>query len=370
MALESVSGYYEGFTLQQIEEAILWELGQVQGTTVSYNKYPQAKIREKLTNRQNWFVFHTHCLKKFALIVAKEGYRQYKLPTNCIDSGLIAVKYYDSATSYINLKVVDLDYMNNNLEGYLVEDDSAPEYAFVGDSYGNIPMLEVSPAPDADGTNYSTDPDTGVAIGGDLPGATNNISGAATGGSSTTLEDSATTLTDLGLAAGMYARNVTDGCYGYILSIATNAVTFASALTGGTNNTFAAGDSYLILAGEYGVITSWEDDDEFIFGSEVGILSTITVPAGNFRVDFVPYPLSFPSSGNTTMKPEIPRLYQMDALAMGVVADFLRTFNENTKEFKRAEVYDKISQNAMMLASQKKSRPFKNKPVRMRPSRG
>jgi len=368
MALQSVSGYYEGFTLQQLESAVLWELGQVIGTDPSYDRFPQDKIREKFNNRQQWFVFHTHCLKKFALILAKADYRQYKLPTNCMDSGLIAVKYFDSATSYVDLEIVDIQFMNNMQMGYLVSGSSMPQYAFMGDSYGNIPMLEVHPPPEDDGTSYTISPDTGVTIGGDLPGATNNISGLATDGDDTTLTDSATDFSTLGLVAGIYVRNVTDGSYGYIESVATNSITLAAALTGGTANTFSAGDSYAILAGEYGVLTSWEDDDKFMFSSEVGLLSNITVPAGNFRVDYVPYPLEFPSTGNDQMKPEIPKLYQYDALAMGAVADFLRTFHESTKEFQRAAEYEKIFMNAIAIASSKKStRPFKNKPVRMRP---
>lgn len=364
----TTSGFYEGYTLQELEEAILWELGQVVGTTVSYNRFPQAKIRKKLTNRQNKFVAATHCLKKFALIRAKEGYRQYKLPLNCIDGGIIAVKYYDSSDSYEELDIVDLDFMNSEMEGYLTEDDSTPEYAFMGDSYGNIPMLEVHPAPDEDGTSYTVSPDTGVTTGGDLPGATSNITGQATGGSGTTLVDSTKDFTTLGLAAGMYVRNVTDGSYAYIQSIATTTLTFASTLTGGTNNTFSAGDSYNILAGEYGVLIDWEDDDRYIFSSEVGNLVNITVPAGNFRIDFVPYPLEFPSSANDDMYPEIPKLYHLDALAMGVVADFLRTFHENSKEFKRAAVYEAIAQAAIVQAAAKKtSRPFNTKPVKIRP---
>lgn len=371
MALESVSGFYEGFTLLELEEAILWELGQVIGTTVSYDRFPKSKIRQKINNRQNWFVFHTHCLKKFALIVAKEGYRQYKLPINCMDGGLIAVKFYASAASYEELDVVDLAYMNDAEEGYLVAGGGTPEYAFMGDSYGNIPMMEVHPAPDEDGTSYSLDPDTGVSVGGDLPGATNNITGTATGGNGTELDDTGgVDFTDLGLVEGIYVRNVTDESYGYIDTIAETKLTMASTLTGGTDNTFSAGDSYNILAGEYGVLTeaSWENDDQYIFGAEVGVLSSITVPAGNFRVDYVPYPLGFPSSGSNSTKPEIPKLYQMDGLAMGVVGDFLRTFHEKTMEFKRAEAYDKIAGNAMAQASKKKeNRPFKRKPVRIRP---
>ena len=76
---------------------------------------------------------------------------------------------------------------------------------------------------------------------------------------------------------------------------------------GGSSNVFALGDSYYILAGEYGVVTSWEDDDKVIFASEVGLVANITVPAGNLQIDYVPYPIAFPDSGNDNQYPEIPK---------------------------------------------------------------
>lgn len=369
MALEhTTSGYYEGLTLLDLEKIIMWELGQVTGLEISYNRFPQWLIRQKLNNRQNYFVCESQCLKKMALILCKEGYRQYKAPINCMDNGIIAAKYYSASTSYEELKVVDLDYMNTKMKGYLTDDDSDPEYIFMGDSYGNIPMIEVHPAPDADGTSYSADDDTGITIGGDIPGATNNITGQATGGSDTTLEDSSVDdFEDLGVVAGISVQNVTDGSAGVVLSISTNTITLASALTGGTANSFSAGDSYEILLGEYGVLVDWENDDRYIFGSEVGLLANITVPAGNIRLDFVPYPMTFPSSGNNDQYPEIPKLYHHD-FAMGVVADLLKTFNETTKEFKRAEHYEAIYQLALSKAAgRSKNRPFQNKPVNFRP---
>jgi hypothetical protein len=242
-------------------------------------------------------------------------------------------------------------------------------YCYMGDSYGNIPMLGVYPKPDTDGTSYSISPDTGVTTGGDLPGATTNVTGQATGGSATTLDDTAVDFTDLGLVSGMAVKNVTDGSTGTISTIATTQIVLVSALTGGTANVFAAGDSYEILAGEYGVLTSWDDDDMTIFGSEVGVLANITVPAGNIRVDYIPYPLPFPADGNAGQYPEIPKLYHMD-FAMGVVADLLRTFGEGSREFQRAAYYDGIFNNAVALAmSKKKSRPFDVKPVSFFPAR-
>ena len=180
MALShTTSGFYEGLALTDLLKTIMWELGQVVGVEVDYNRFPPWLIRQKLNDRQNKFVFESQCLKKMAIVRCKEGYRQYKCPINCMDNGIIAAKYYDSATSYQDLEIVDLDFMNTEMEGYLVEADSEPEYIFMGDSYGNIPMIEVHPAPDADGTDYALDPDTGITIGGDLPGATSNVTGAA-----------------------------------------------------------------------------------------------------------------------------------------------------------------------------------------------
>jgi len=375
----TTSGYFQGETLVDLEKLILWELGQVIGNEVSYDRFPQWLIRisydrfpqwlirKYLNDRQNKFVFYSQCLKKFALIRAKEDYRQYRLPVNCMENGVIAAKYYDSATSYTDLKIVDLDYMNEKQQGYLIAGSSDPEFAFQGDSYGNIPMLEVHPAPDEDGTEYTLGDDAGIYIGADLPSGSSNITGAATGGSGTTLDDTAVDFTDMGLGPGMAVRNVGDGSMGVIQTIATTRLTFAATLTGGTTNAFAAGNSYEILVGEYGVLIDWDSDEQYLYESQIGLLSTITVPAGNFRVDYIPYPLSFPSEGNDLQYPEIPKIYHVD-LAMGVVANLLRTFHENSKEFKRADSYETMFNNAAGIGSMKKqSRPFQKKSVAIRP---
>lgn len=374
------SGVFVGYTVTQLEKLCMWELGNVIGTTISYDRFPKWLLRQKLNERQNDFVYNSRSLKKFALVRAKENYRNYKLPTNCMDNGVIAVKYYDTATSYDEIKIVDYEWMDINHSGWLTEDAGDPEYCLLGDTYGNIPMIYVHPKPDADGTDYTIAPDTGVTIGGDLPGATNNITGTATGGAvdGTTLVDAGgVDFTDLGLVAGMWVNNVTDGSSAYILSIAATAITFASALTGGTLNVFTAGDSYNILSGEYGVLTSWEDDEQYIFGSEEGVLSTITVPAGNFRVDYIPYPIPFAwddtaadgAQGNDDQYPEIHRKYHA-ALAMGVVADLLRTFHEASKEFQRAQAYEQSFQGMLAEAKSKKMmRPFDDRPISFYPRR-
>uniref|UniRef100_A0A6M3J1T5 Uncharacterized protein n=1 Tax=viral metagenome TaxID=1070528 RepID=A0A6M3J1T5_9ZZZZ len=364
----TTTGFYGGLTVSELEKAIMWELGQVVGLDANFNKFPQWLIRQKLNDRQNKFVFHSQCLKKFCLIAAKADYRQYKLPDNCMDGGVISGRFYDTASSYQELEIVDQHYMNTVEEGYLVDSSSTPQYIWQGDMYGNVPTLAVHPPADTAGTVYDASSDTGVAIGGLAPASSTNTTGTATGGSGTTLDDTTTTFTDLGLVPGVYVRNTTDGSYAYIQSIATNTLTFAATLTGGTANTFSAGDSYEILLGEYGVMTGWDSSgDKFIFGYDYGLVAKITVPANTFMVHYMPYPHAFPETGNPGQYPEIPRLYHMD-FAMGVVADLLRTFHESSREFKRAEYYEAIFNMAVTFASGKKNtRPFKDKPIFFRP---
>jgi hypothetical protein len=363
-----LSDIYVGLDLSTILNTILYELGQLVGTTESYNKFTRSFLVRKLNDRQNKFVYHSQCIRKTAYLLCKADYKVYKLPSNCMDGGVIGKpKYYTSSDDYTDLDIVSTDWLDENETGWLVGTSSTPEYAYFAPSYGNIPMLGVYPAPDTDGTSYSIDPDTGVVTGGDLPAATNNITGAATGGgTATSLQDTVVDFTTLGLVEGMAVLNVTDGSVGNIVTIAAHTIT-TSAITGGTDNTWTAGDSYNILAGEYGVITSWEDDEVAIFSSELGEISNITVPAGNLRVDYVPYPMAFPEYGNDLQYPEIPKLYHMD-FAMGVVADCLKTFTEGSKEFKRADYYEKLFTGAVIQARTKKSsRPFNEFPISIRP---
>lgn len=360
-----------------LERMILWELGQVSGTTVDYGKYPKWLLRQKLTDRQNDFVSRSECITKFALLVAKADYHQYRMPLNCMDKGIISIKYYTDADSYEDIELKDQQFLDENRRGWLSEGAGTPEIAYMGNFYGNIPVVGFCPKPDTDGTNYALSPETGIAIGGDLPAASNNYTGLATSGNATTLGDTAVDFTTMGLVGGMYVRNVTDGSYGYILSVAAHVITLAAALAGGSANVFAAGDSYEILAGEYGVITSWENDDQYIFGAEVGLIANITVPAGNFRVEYVPYPLPFsydPSlsdaaQGSDDQYPDIPKLHHQ-ALAFGVVADLLAQFHETSKEFQRAGWYEQKFNNALAQAmSGRKFRPFNEKNVNFHPAK-
>lgn len=370
------TGIYTGYTVSYLERLILWELGQVSGTTVSYNRFPKWLIRQKLTDRQNIFAFKSQCLRKYALIKGKANFSQYKLPENCMDKGVISIRYYIDSTTYEDIELRDTQYLDEKYPGWLTASAGTPEIAFLGDYYGNIPMFGVYPKPDTNGTDYTVSPDTGVVVGEDFPETLANVTGLATSGSGTTCYDTTKDFTTMGVTAGMTINNVTDGSSATISAIAAAYITH-SALTGGSDNTFSAGDSYEILGSEYGVVTSWEDDERYLFGSEAGLVSQITVPAGNFRIEYIPYPLPFVfnpaladgAQTNDNQYPDIPRLYHQ-ALAFGVISDLLGTYHENSKEFARAQFYEQKFQDAIAEAMMaKNSRPFLQKEVSFRAKR-
>lgn len=359
---------FQGIALGELLRTILWEVGQVSGTAVSYDKFPRWLIVELLNDRQNDFVYHSECLKKVALLRVKSGYRTYKLPENCMEGGIIGKpKYYISADSYEELDVRDLKWMDEHYSGWLIDEGGTPIVCYLGETIGNVQTLGVYQVPDTDGTDYTIAPDTGVVIGGDLPASLNSVTGQATSGDATTLNDTAVDFTDLGIVSGMAVKNLTDGSEAVVSTIAETQIVTTADLTGGTNNVWAAGDSYQILVGEYGVITSWEDDEQYIFSSEYGVVANITVPAGNIRVDFIPYPTPFPETGGDLLYPEIPRLHHRK-LAMGVVSDLLRTFHENSREFQRSAFYENIFNQAAGIGKNlKKRRPFNELPTMIRP---
>ena len=363
------TGKFTGLTVTELERLILWEVGQVSGTTVSYSKFPRWLIRSKLNDRQNRVVEASKCIRKTAIIPAQDGRRTYRLPENCMDGGLISVKFFSAADEYEVLDLKDRQWLDENRDGWRVDEEDDPEIVFPGPSYGNLQTFSVHPVPDADGNSYYDSPDTGIYVGTDMPGTGVNTYGTCTAlGSATTLTNSAGDFTNVGLVAGMAVINLTDGSVARLSSIAATALTMtAPGLTGGTDDTFASGDSYMILSGEYAVICDHRRADRYAFASEIGMLDNLTVPANSFLVDFLPYPLAFPFDPSATdanqlyqnMYPEIPRIYH-SALVDGVVADLLGTFNEGSKEFARAQAYEQRFVTKASGSAMKAGRPFEN----------
>jgi hypothetical protein len=373
------TGVYEGYTITQLEKLCLWELGNVIGTTASYAKFPRWLLRSKFNERQNKLVEISQCLKKMCLIPTKDGRRTYRLPANCMDGGLIAARYYTSTTDYVDLEFRTEQWLDAERPGWRVEADADPEVIIQGPTYGSDQSISVYPTPPSNAASYADAVGTGIYLGTDLPGSSSNIAGTCDSvGNATTLNDSTSDFTQFGLVAGMAVLNLTDGSVGKLLTIADHQLILSSALTGGTANIFDNADSYLILAGEYAVVTDPKKQDRYIFATEVGMLDSITIPAYTLLATYVPFPRAFPWDSSLAdasqewqdIRPEVPKIYHY-GLAMGVDADMLRTFNEGTREFQRAEAYEaQFAATATQAKTHKTSRPYQDLPASFRPDIG
>jgi hypothetical protein len=369
-------GKFLGYDITALEKLVLWELGQVSGTTASYSRFPRWLLRQKFTERQNQLAMISKCIKKLCLVPTRDGRRTYNLPQNCMDGGILSAKFYTSATDYVDLEIRSSEWLDENRPGWRVEDETDPEICFMGPTIGNTQTISLHPVPDTNAESYIDNLDTGVYSGTGIPGASLNIQSTCTSeGSSTECNDTAYTFTNMGLVAGMAVRDLTDGSYGKLSTIAANTLTLAAALTGGSDNTFSSGDTYIVLAGEYAVITSHEREDRYIFASQFGMLDNLTIPAHTLLIEYVPYPQPFTwNDGATdanqtwqTQYPEVPRAYHY-GLAMGVVADLLRTFNDKSREFARAEAYEqRFKAYATGAFEEKGKRPFEDAGAAFRP---
>lgn len=317
------AGLYEGKTISELLSRVLMRLGES-----GYTRYSQATCLDMLDDAQRNFAARTRCLRGWSMIPMRDGIMGYALPKMCLPDGLERAVYYYTSTSYAELELRDRDYMDDHYSGWRTAADGTPQIIVVGEWFGNVQKIDVYPPPDTAGTTYSDGDDTGVVIGGtDLPSTTSNITGTATGGSTTTLQDTEVDFTAMGLVQGMAVvkTNATAGSepVGYISTIAETQLTFAAALT--NSGSFSASDSYEILSGEVGTITNVTDEDVYLFNADVGVIGSMTVPANNILVEFRRYPVRINDATKISyQKPEIPWMWH-DSLADKAAGEILIT---------------------------------------------
>jgi len=131
-----------------------------------------------------------------------------------------------------------------NSDSYIISPTAAPDYpgtvtiSFTVTDYGSA------------GINFgSLDPNTSDNAETDQ-GATFDTGSHTGADSSTVLIDSSATFQTDGVAPGMTVVNTTDGSSGTVSTVDSETqLTLASALTGGSDNTFQSGDSYIIQSG-------------------------------------------------------------------------------------------------------------------------
>lgn len=302
------AGLFSGKTISQLLNRVLWRLGET-----GYVRYSQAICLDALDDAQRDFAAKTRCLRGWSMIPMRAGIMGYALPKMCLPDGLERAMFYDSATSYDELELRDRNYMDDHYPGWRTASDGTPQILVVGEWFGNAQKIDVYPPPLTAGTTYTDGTDVGVVTGGtDLPATPTNITGTATGGSTTTLSDTEVDFTAMGIVVGMAVvktnTNAGEEGIGYIKTIATTQLTFSAVLT--NSESFTSGDSYEILSGEVGTISSVTDEDVYLFNADVGVFGSITVPANNVLVEFRRYPVSIADVENISyQKPEIPWIW-------------------------------------------------------------
>lgn len=294
-----VSGIYKGLTVLGLLERSLAKL-----KVSNYDKYSRANIINALNDANVEATRKTQCLHSFAIIEMKDGYSQYKPPTQL----LIPKKFffYKSATSYYELKQVTREWLDRYKRGWR-PNSGDPLFTYPGDSYGNLRKLGFTPTPDTDGTSYTSSPDTGVYVSETGMTTSGNVTGQNSVAHATVCTDNdGRTMADEGVQIGMMAVNVTDGSSGQISAV--SGSTFTVTLAGGTANTWAVGDSFNILAGEYGVVTDWTNDEKYLFTAEIGGMIDVATIENNVYLEFIRRPLKLAYDAQYSEIP--PELHQ------------------------------------------------------------
>ena len=287
-------GLYEGLKLSELKARVLDRLKQ---KASNYDRYSEASILNALIDTEVELARITRCLRGFAFIVLKDGYAQYRPPSQMllIDKAF----FYQTNTSYYELQQKNRPWLDRHRPGWRTTTGD-PIVTFPGDTYGNLRKIGFYPIPNEDSA-FTVTPDTGAYAKTDNVAPSGNVTGLNSVAHATECTDSeGRTLEDLGISIGITAVNVTDGSQGQISAV--SGSTFTCALSGGTNNTWAIGDSFQVLAGEYGVVTSWDNDEQYVFTTDYGVLTGVT-QARNVYLEYYrrPVKLSFPEQ-----YPEVP----------------------------------------------------------------
>jgi hypothetical protein len=278
--------YETPYTFSEIMADTLEKLRQ---PALNYNRYSEPNIKRAINASQLEMVSRVKNLHSFAIMILKVNYGLYAAPSDMITPK--KAFFYQSPTSYYEVPIKTKEWLDQYLSGWRQLTGSQPSYLFPADSDGWKRRLGITPIPTVAGDNYLVSPDTGVVVSATGMTTSGNITGLNNAASATICTDSlARTLSTLGAQVGMMAVNVTDGSKGQISAV--TGATITAALTGGTANTWAIGDSFMILAGEYGVVTGLSSTEEqYVFNTEVGELANISALTNNIYMEYYRRPL-------------------------------------------------------------------------------
>lgn len=311
-------------------------LAKLRQPPLNYDRYTEIDILGALNDANLDAATSLKCLHAYAIIILAAGYGQYRPPVDMISPK--KAFFYKTPTSYIELTRggwKSREWLDRYMSGWRTS-SSDPYYAYVGDSIGSVRKIGFAPKPKTDGTNYITTPDTGVVISATGMTTSGNIIGVNSsddGPYCTDCIDSAgRTFSGLGVQVGMMAFNVTDGSKGQISDV--TGSTFTVWLDGGATNTWRLGDNFIVLAGEYGVVTYIDSPEQYIFTSNLGELIAINALTGNVYLEYYRQPLELIYD---SQYPEIPQELH-GILADGAVWKLKRTSARGSEDLNEAMV--------------------------------
>ena len=311
------AGVFEGWTRLELIQKVLRGLHQpiaTPGTSTGsdFNRYPKQDIVDKLVEGQIEFVSLTDSLTTFAIVEAVAGQSEYRYPSEAIK--ILSAQWYSATTRYEELVIIpNKQQMKRVSTSFRTDGAGRLEYLYPSYNHGNIRKFGVYPKPASDGDTY-----TGSSMG-ILTSATDfTFTGDVTGthrvgagdNRAYAEDESGRDLSTLGIVIGMMLFNTTDASNGQITALSDGNATKDRAevtLSGGTDDDFDEGDSFVITTGEYGVVIRADGSEEWAFSTEFGALQDINPLAGNIMLDFVKRPkvLDFDNQF-----PEIPMDYQ------------------------------------------------------------
>ena len=150
-----ITDTFTGFTLEDARAKVLRKLRQVDTTRYSPTKgvADYAWIDDELHSAGQTFAMKSKCLRTYAIIQVKAGYRTYSAPKGFIDiaSAYFYHSSYDNRYQLIDLK--SIAELNQQYSDWRTATGEKVEVMYVDRSHGTDSVLGLYPIPSVNGTS-------------------------------------------------------------------------------------------------------------------------------------------------------------------------------------------------------------------------
>lgn len=299
---------------------------------VKYNRY---RVGSKINQAYTDLCFAARAIRTWFVLPLKVGYSQYPVPDGVYD--IEQVFLFQSATSYTELPVEELRYIEQRLQPGWMSYPGIPEYAYVGDKAGMTIKLGVAPASNFDATAITLAQRVEMT-----PGRYSSVDGIVGAAGAQSLpsyyvDSAGADFEALGVIASATIYNVSKGTSGvvvYLTSLnATNDVIV------NTITEWSPGDIMRIEAGETAsTISIGENEASFILTPVKGSIPQpgITMAANNLLVRGWTLPVQMTSP---YQYPELNQYFH-HAIVVGATALLGKEEPPESDEFAQAKVYE------------------------------